>query len=63
MKNARVDFSGESRFFLWRSGLRTTRNRGMVAATSRAPLLKEREKGRTPRCFTSTIQEKLRFPR
>ena len=65
MKNARVDLSGESRFFLWRSGLRTTRNRGMVAATSRAPLrlslragfLKEREKGRTPSCFTSTIQE------
>src|ERR1700730_9521448 len=29
MKNARVNLSGESRFFLWRNGLRTTRNRGI----------------------------------
>src|SRR5258708_1464204 len=71
MKNARVDLSGESRFFLWRSGLRTTRNRRMAAATSRGPLrlslragfLKKREKGRTPSWFTSTIQEtRVRFP-
>ena len=73
MKNARVDLSGESRFFLWRSGLRTTRNRGMVAATSRAPLrlslragfLKEREKGRT-RSLVSLQRFKkpaLQFPR
>jgi hypothetical protein len=29
MKNFRVDLPGESRFLLLRSGLRTTRNRGM----------------------------------
>jgi hypothetical protein len=47
---------GKSRFFLWRSGLRTTRNwdgGGHIAG----PFSKEREKGRTPSCFTSTIQE------
>jgi hypothetical protein len=49
-QNLRGDLSGGSRFLLWRSGLRTTRNRGDVAAASRAPSRKARE-GAHPQLF------------
>ena len=57
MKDPRVDLSCESRFFLLlRSVLLTTVTVGMWRQ-HRGPLLKRREKGRTPSCFVSTFQK------
>ena len=56
MKNARVDLSGESRFFLEEAAYGQPVTVGWWRP-HRGPLRKEREKGRTPSCFTSAIQE------
>ena len=56
MKNLRVDLSGESRFLFGEAAYGQTVTVGWWRP-HRGPLLKEREKGRTPSCFTSTIQE------
>ena len=56
MKNARVDLSGNPASSLGEAAYRqpvTVR----WWRPHRGPLLKEREKGHTPSCFTSTIQE------
>jgi len=51
----------ESRFLLLRSGLRTTPNPGMWRH-HRGPLLKKREKGRTPSLLVPTIKGNSRQP-